>query len=103
VNAKKRTKRAAEGPFVTRLVEEVELMVFDQLISPSTENVTGVQYVGNDGSDAWFLLESFPQALQLIHAVGPDRVGCDAWDVNEAPVKQRVRSILTKKLVGHDI
>ncbi len=102
LHAKKRTKKAAEGPFVTRLVEEVELMFFNQLVSPRVENVTRVQYVGHDGSDAWFLLEVFTQALQFIHAVGPDHVGYDVWDVDEAPVEQRVRSILPKNLVGHD-
>ena len=100
--AKKRTKKAAEGPFVTRLVEEVELMLFDQLVSPRVEHVSRVQYVGHDGGDAWFFLEVFPQALKFIHAVGPDRVSYDVWDVDEAPVKQRVRSVLPKNLVGHD-
>ena len=49
-----------------------------------------------------FFLEVFPQALKFIHAVGPYRVSYDVWDVDEAPVKQRVRSVLSKNLVGHD-
>ena len=102
VNAKKRTKKAAKDPFVNLVVEKLELTVFDQLISPCIENIACVQYVGHDRSDAWFLLEVFPQALQIIHAVGPDRVCYDVWDVNEAPVEQSVRRVLSKSLVGHD-
>jgi hypothetical protein len=101
VNAKKRTKKATDGPFVTWVVEEVELFIFDQSVSPRIKNVTRIEYVGHDGGDAWLLLEAFTQALQFIHVVGPDCVGYDVWDVNKAPVEQSVRSVLSKNQVGH--
>ena len=98
---KREQKKLQKGPFITRQVEEVELTFFNQLISPCIENVTREQYVRHDGSDAWFFLEVFPQTLQFIHAVGPNRVSYDVWDVDEAPVKQRVGSVLPKNLVRH--
>jgi hypothetical protein len=102
VYAKKRTKNARGDSFFTQLVEEMELMLFDQLVSPRAEHVTSVKYIWDNGGHAWLFLKVFPQALKFIHAVGPDCVSYDIWDVDEAPVKQRVRSVLPKNLVGHD-
>ena len=80
----------------------MELMFFDQLVSPCVEHVARVQYVGHDGSDAWFFLEVFTQDLKFIHVVGPNRVSYNVWDVDEAPVKQRVGSVFLENLVRHD-
>ena len=102
MHAKKRRKKAAGGSFITRLVEEVELLLFDYSVSPCVEHVARVQYVGYDRGNARLLLEVFTQALQFIHAVGPNREGNDVWDVDKAPVEQCVGSVLSKNLVGYD-
>ena len=102
MHAKKRTKTDSEGAFVTRLVEKMELTLFEKLISPRFKNASRVQYVGHDRCDASFLLKVFPKTLKFIHTVSPDRVRYNAWDVNETPVEKGVRSVLSKNLVGHD-
>ena len=95
MHVKKCTKKPAAGLFVTQMVKEVELLPFDQLVSPGFEHVARVKYIGHNGGYTGFFFEVFTKTLKFIHVVGPDCVSYDVWEVDEAPIEQSVRRIFS--------